>query len=361
MKILHFINNINLSWYTMLTDTLTAQQEAGHEVVAVVPPWGVNHKRLVRDGYPAVALPVRSSKLDYLAAWKLSKLLREEKADVLHTHLTSSALLGSAAARWAGVPCVASVLKMTNKRHYMRCDRLLPCSDAVMENLAEQGVPESMMKRIYTGINIDRFMEGFEGTAEARKEFGYNSNDIVLGIVARLVPMKGHEILLDAMPEVFESHPEARLLVVGDGELRPGLEEQAAKLGIRDKVIFAGTRYDLQNILESIDYSVMSSVGKEGLPVALVQTVLAGKPAIMTDVAGIREIVEDGRTGYLAPPGDAGALSAAICRALEDPEEAKRRAQTARDFVSREFDVHHTAGLIEKVYSELAGDHPGSG
>jgi len=356
MRIVHFINNINLSWYGMFTDTLRAQAARGHEVKVVVPPGGINYKRLAGDGFDAVPLPVRSSKFDYHAAWKLSRFIEKNGADVLHTHLTSSALLGSAAAAWAGVPCVASVLKMTNKRRYMRCDRLLPCSDAVRDDLTAQGVPEGLLRRVYTGINIEEFMAGFTGARAARKEFGFLPEHKVIGVIARLAPMKGHSVLLAAAPGIFAGRPEARLLIVGDGELRPALEKQAADLGVADRVVFAGTRRDLQNILESIDVSVLSSVEKEGLPVILVQSVLAGKPVVMSDVAGIREIIRDGETGRLVAPGDAGALAAAAGAALDDPAGAARMAKAAHGFVAREFDVNYTVEQMDEVYEEVRKD-----
>lgn len=353
MRILHFINNINLSWYTMFTDTVRAQQRRGHEVWTVFPPAGINYKRMVDDELPVVPLPVRSSKFDYFAAWKLSRILKKKKIDILHTHLTSSAQLGSAAARWAGIPCVASVLKMTKKRRYMKCDMLLPCSNAVMDDLLEQGAPRDFMRRIYTGIDLQKFMDGFKPGCNARSEFGYGPEHVVLGTVARLVPMKGHDVLLDAMPKIKEKHPEARLLIVGDGELRPDLEKQARDLGVDDVTTFAGTRYDLQNILAAVNVVVMSSKDKEGLPVILVQACLAACPVVMTDVAGIREIISNGETGLLIPPGDPGSLAGAVDYMLNDPVRAAEMAHAARAHVAREFDVNNTAGQMDEVYIRL--------
>ncbi len=337
----------------MLMDTLRAQERRGHEAWVVVPPGGVNYKRLKQDWARTIPLNVRSSKFDYYASWKLASILRENKIDVLHTHLTSSALLGSAAARWAGIPCVASVLKMTSKRRYMKCDKLLPCSDAVMDDLRGQNVPENFMRRVYTGIDFKRYFETGQADEDARGEFGLAKEHKVAGVVARLVPMKGHKILLDAFQGVARRHPEARLLIVGDGELRPALEKQAEHLGIKDKTVFAGTRRDLRRILNTIDISVLSSVAKEGLPVILVESVLFSRPVIMSDVAGIREVVREGETGLLVQPNDAGALAGAICNVLENPEEAAARAKAALDFVRREFDVDFTAKQIEEVYNEL--------
>lgn len=353
MRILHFVNNINLSWYNMFLDTVRAQERRGHAVKAVFPPSGVNFKRLVADGVDVIPLPVRSSKFDYLAARKLSQLLKEHEIDVLHAHLTSAAQLGSAAAHWAGIPCVASVLKMTRKNRYMKCDMLLPCSGAVRDDLLRQGVPEGMMRRVYTGIDIRRVLESNKPEPGAREEFGFEPHHLVIGSVARLVPMKGHTHLLDAAPLVLERRPEARFLIVGDGELRPQLEEQAARLGVSNAVIFAGTRLDLGRILTAMDISVLASVDKEGLPIILVESCLFEKPAVMSDVAGIREIITDGVTGRLVPPGDHAALADALCKSLECPDEAAAMAREAAALVRREFDVDNTAAQLDEIYEGL--------
>ena len=353
MRILHFVNNINLSWYNMFLDTLRAQESRGHYVRAVFPPGGVNYRRLLDDGVNVTPLPVRSSKLDYFAAFKLSRMLRADRIDVLHTHLTSSAQLGSAAARWAGIPCVASVLKITKKNRYMNRSMLLPCSGYVYDDLCAQGVPESFMRRVYTGIDLDRVLRGHDPADSARAEFGWDASHTVIGSVARLVPMKGHTHLLDAAPLVLEKHPQARFLIVGDGELRPALEDQARRLGVAGKTVFAGTRLDLHRILNAMDVSVLASVDKEGLPIILVESCLFEKPAVMSDVAGIREIIRDGKTGRLVPPREHQALAAALCATLDDPDHAATMARAARDLAAHEFDVNNTVLQIQEVYEQL--------
>lgn len=362
MRILHFINNENLSWYQMFLDTIRAQERRGHWVKVVVPPGGVNYERLLGDNVRVRALPVRSSKFDIWSAWRLSRILRADKIDIIHTHLTSSALLGSIAARWAGgVPCVASVLKITNKRHYMRCDRLLPCSDAVCDDLLQQGVPAGMIRRVYTGIDFERFFAGFDPALNLREEFRWGEEHRIVISVARLVPMKGHRHLVDAAAEVVKTHPEARFLIIGDGELRSELERQTLALRIGQYFVFAGTRTELPALLNSADVSVLASVDKEGLPIALVESALMKKPLVMSDVAGIREMVKDGETGCLVPPCDPEALAEAIVRVLDEPERARKMAEAAEKLVRREFDVNSTTLQLEEEYEKLICKRNGGG
>jgi len=337
----------------MFLDLVHAQEKRGDDVCVVVPPGGVNYKRLASDGVNVIPLNVRSSKFDYHASLKLSGILKKQKINVLNTHLTSAAQLGSAAAHWADVPCVASVLKMTKKNRYMKCDMLTPCSEAVKDDLEKQGVPESMMKRIYTGIDLGRYLKHEDKDKNCRDEFGFSREDKVFGVVARLVPMKGHSYLVQAFSEVASKHPEARLLIVGDGELKQSLENMVAELGVTGKVVFAGTRYDLVKMLNTMDISVLSSVEKEGLPMILVESVLMKKPVVMSDVAGIREVIKDGETGFLIKPGDVGGLAAAMNDVIEKPDEAASRAETAFGFVIREFDVDNTVTQLSEVYEKV--------
>jgi glycosyltransferase involved in cell wall biosynthesis len=165
--------------------------------------------------------------------------------------------------------------------------------------------------------------------------------------------MKGHRHLIDALPRVAERHPEIRLLIVGDGELRADLEAQADRLGVRDRIVFAGTRLDLRRILNSIDVAVLASVDKEGLPMILVESALMRRPLVMTDVAGIREMVTDGETGWLVRPEDSTALADALCAALDDPAEAAKRATAAEVRVRAAFDVRATTRQMDEVYNSV--------
>jgi glycosyltransferase involved in cell wall biosynthesis len=177
------------------------------------------------------------------------------------------------------------------------------------------------------GIDVDRFAAGTPVLRDGR----------LIGNVARLAPQKGHRYLLEAAPAVLERHPDARFVIVGDGELRSELERRAAPLG--DRVVFLGARGDVPDLLASFDVFAFPSL-YEGLCLAVIEAQAAGVPVVATPVGGIRETVRDGETGFLAPPGDARALAERIVYCLDRPEEARRVAETAQRGVRERFTEH---------------------
>jgi len=174
------------------------------------------------------------------------------------------------------------------------------------------------------GIDLERFGSGRPALRNGR----------LIGNVARLAVQKGHRYLLDAAPAVLERHPEARFVIVGDGELRAELERQAAPLG--DRVVFLGTRTDVPDLLASFEVFAFPSL-YEGLCLAVIEAQAAGVPVVATPVGGIRETIRDGETGFLCPSRDARALAERIVHCLDHPEDARGVAEAARRSVRERF------------------------
>ncbi|MFN2468621.1 MAG: glycosyltransferase [Gaiellaceae bacterium] len=187
------------------------------------------------------------------------------------------------------------------------------------------GRPRSFV--VPLGIDLERF-----GAAEPTLE----KAGPLVGNVARLAEQKGQRYLLEAAARVVGRRPDVRFVLVGEGELRPALETQARSLGLGDRVLFAGARDDVPDLLASFDVFAFPSLF-EGLCVAVIEAQAAGVPVVATPVGGIRETVVDGETGILVPPRDAEALAAAILRLLERPEEGRRLAAEARRRVRERF------------------------
>ena len=177
------------------------------------------------------------------------------------------------------------------------------------------------------GIDLERF-----GAAEPALE----KAGPLVGNVARLAEQKGQRYLLEAAARVVERRPDVRFVLVGEGELRPALESRARELGLGDRVLFTGAREDVPELLASLDVFAFPSLF-EGLCVAVIEAQAAGVPVVATPVGGIRETVEDGKTGLLVPPRDAQALAGAILRLLEQPGEGKRLAAEAKRRVHARF------------------------
>jgi glycosyltransferase involved in cell wall biosynthesis len=173
---------------------------------------------------------------------------------------------------------------------------------------------------VYYGIDLDRF---------ANAAPALERNGRVIGNVARLAPQKGQRFLIDAAPKVLERYPDARFVVVGEGELREDLGRRAEHAGLADRFLFTGPRDDVPELLASMDVFALPSLF-EGLCYAVIEAQAAGVPVVATPVGGVRENVVPGETGVIVPPEDPGALADAIVRLLDEPEEARRLAENAR-------------------------------
>ena len=164
---------------------------------------------------------------------------------------------------------------------------------------------------------------------------------------------KGHDLLLEAFDRLRGQFPEARLLLVGDGIRRPWVESLARARGLNGWVTFTGFREDVPDLLGAMDCFALASTRTEGVPQSLLQAMAAGVPVVASAVGGIPEAIEDGATGLLVPPGDPGALAAALGSVLKDPESAHRRAAAGRALVAARFSRERLMGRLTALYGEL--------
>jgi glycosyltransferase involved in cell wall biosynthesis len=206
------------------------------------------------------------------------------------------------------------------------------------------------------GRDLSTFRPGV-GREALRKELGLDRTVPLVGVVGRLEPQKGHAYLFEAWPSIVAEFPDARLLVVGDGSLRPRLEARAQELGVAGSVLFAGFRADIPRVLDAIDVLALPSL-YEGMPLTAIEASAMGRPVVATAVDGTPEVIREARTGRLVPPADPGALSRAIRGVLRDPLGAARMGRAGRDFVIDRFDVHRHVAATARVYRAVAGVAP---
>jgi L-malate glycosyltransferase len=294
---------------------------------------------------------------------RLAQLFRDYRVDVAHAYLFHPNLLGPIAARLAGVRAT-----VVSKRSLDRYPSLLPrlavklgnrLAQRVMVNAeaigrfvaAEEGCPHAKMVLIPNGVREDALRP--PGDAEAkRREFGLPPEARVVGAVSRLAWKKGIRHLVDATPRILESVPEARVVIAGDGPLRAELEGHAAALGVRDRVLFLGSRPDTIELMAAFDVFVLPSV-VEGMSNALLEAMAVGRPVVATDVGGNPEVVVDGATGLIVPPGDAEQLAASIRKLLEAPELAAEMGAAGRQRVLEHYQIDVMTRRIEELYDTL--------
>jgi glycosyltransferase involved in cell wall biosynthesis len=296
----------------------------------------------------------------------LVSLARRRGTRILHVHGYAAADFGRLAARAAGArlvlhehfadPRMPAYQALADRVLASLTDRAIAVSESTRSFLiGERHVPAGRVRLIYNGAPLDEFAPGgSEGRRRVRSELGLPEDALVVGSIGRLNAQKGHTHLLDAAPEALARHPDARLLIVGDGDLMDLLREKARRLPVADRVVFAGHRSDVPDVLAAVDVFCISSL-YEGTPLALFEAMAAGRPIVSTAVDGCREVLEDGVTGLLVPPGDPPALARALDRVLSDAALRGDLAHHALE-ASRRFDVRRCVEQMEDLYDEvLAG------
>jgi sugar transferase (PEP-CTERM/EpsH1 system associated) len=328
-----------------------------------------NYQPLLDEAGIKTFVQGRGSRWDVGQWWKLLRLLRSERVDILHTHLFGSNTLGRLLGRLGGVPVViAHEHWSTISPRQAQIDRLLyrlssriivPSEASKQLVMQTEKIPAGAISVLYNGVDTNRFAPpSTQARADARREFGIEDYDLLVGVVGRLSPEKGGvDNLIRAAYRLREQHRNVRLLIVGDGPVRGELEKLDAELreanaGEGSPVIFAGARQDIPRLLGAMDMFVLPSLN-EALPIVILEAMAVGLPAIATRVGGVPEIVQDGATGLLVAPGDEDALLDALSRLAADNALCARLADAGREQVRARFTIEQMVRNLETIYEEL--------
>lgn len=315
------------------------------------------------------ALSLRTPK-ELGAARQLAQRLRARRIDILHSHLFYSSLFASPIGWLRRVPVIVETPHL--REHWRHgvvkgrfivdrlvgrfVDRYIAVSEANARYLVEcKGLPARKIVRIHNGCEVERFDPQHPAPTTLRPRLGFGAEDPVLVVLARLEPQKGHQVLLQALPQVVRRFPRARVVCVGEGSLRGALEAQGAALGLSDTVRFVGYQADVRDWLALADLTVLPSL-YEGLPLVAIESLAAGRPVVATDVDGTPEVIVDGHTGLTVPPADAPRLAEAICRLLADAEERGRLGRQGRQWVAEHFTHRRQIRETEAVYLQAVSE-----
>lgn len=309
---------------------------------------------------------------DLLAYRDIRRRLREYRPDVVHTHSAKGGLLGRMAAASLGVPAIVHTVhgapfhdfqgrgaraffRYCEKFAAGRCHALISVADAMTEQLVTSHVaPREKFTTIYSGMDVTPFLHADAARLETRRELGFDAEHVVVGKIARLFHLKGHEYLIEAAAPAVKQFPELRFLLIGDGVLRAKLEAKIAAAGLTGYFRFTGL-VDPQRIpalVGAMDALVHCSL-REGLARALPQALIAGKPAISYDVDGAREVVIDGETGYLLPPRSIEPLTAALVDVATNDRRRQRMGQTGRERFTEQFRHEFMTAQIRALYQRI--------
>lgn len=353
----------------MVLHTAEELRRRGHEVCPIGPDDGSGWlAEQFRDAGFEPEVFSNTSMLDWKCVRGLGEVFKRRGIDTVHSHEFGMAVYGAAASMAYRRP---HVITMHGGRYYdTRSRRRLALRWALRRSRAAVAVsratrgdleqtlrlPPGSLHVVYNGI-VHRPGE----RAGVRAELGLDDQSVLLASVGNLYPVKGYDVLLQALHGVRETTPIAwHLAIAGRGDEETKLRATATELGLDDRVHLLGFRQDVPDILAAADIFLMPS-RSEGLPVALLESMFAAKPSIASRVGGIPEVITDGAEGVLVPPGDPVQLAAAIGRLLTDPDSRERLGRAARATAVSRFSLESMVDAYECLYlgtGTTSGDTP---
>jgi glycosyltransferase involved in cell wall biosynthesis len=368
MRVLWLIDSLTLGGAEALVPTFAraVDPERVRLQVAFLKSLGGNpfERELLAAGVPLTHLRARHLR-DVGAFRRLVRLVREQRIEVIHAHLTYAAIWGGLCARVTGVPMVATLHTAPSEaprwsREDVRerlfafalnrwCSSVVAVSEAARAQHVRRGrIDSHRICVLHNGVDLEAFAADPARRRAARAGMGLGSEPLVLTVSA-LREGKGMEVLLPAMAALIRERPELRLAIAGEGRLRTRLQDLAAENGLNGHVRWLGLRRDVPELMAAADLFVLAS-RHDAFPTAVLEAMAAGLPVVATRVGGVPEIVEEGRTGLLVGPGDPAELAAAIRALIDDPHRAAALAAAARERVRERFGARAWSRRLQDLY-----------
>lgn len=352
-----------LQLFTLLSELVQRPQ---FQIRVVLFNHGLLEQKLLERGLDVVVLDER--RLNAFSLWRaLTKTLRPFAPHIVHTHRYKETILGGLASRWAGKPRLIKTVhglrepfqgwrsarmqlygfldSLFTARYF---DTVIGVSDDIVARMAPNS-GRARVVRVHNGINLER-SRASTGRAEVRQRLGIPEAAWVLGLVGRLVRVKGVEILLRAAQILRSAIPGFRVIIVGDGPEADSLQALSKSLGLSECVLFTGFRSDVLDLLGTTDALVLSSYS-EGVPMVVLEAMAMEIPIVATSVGGLPEIVTHDETALLVPPGRPDELARACERLFATPGLAERLTRAARSRVEAEFSAPIMADRVALVYT----------
>jgi glycosyltransferase involved in cell wall biosynthesis len=341
--------------------TVNGLREIGHRAALVAHPDGELRRRAA-EGLELIPLAPRAE-LDLSAAWRLARLVKRLRPEVVHAHDAHGVAMASLALSLGGAaqsPVLVASRRVDfhlrqnsfSRWKHRQVDCFICASEAIRQMLVADGVPAERTVTVHEGIDIDHVRAA--PPVNVHEAFWLPHNAPVVGNIAALVPHKGQRHLVEAARLVVQRMPDVRFLILGEGELREMLERQVREYRLEKHVFLPGFRTDVLGCLKGFDLFAMSSV-TEGLGTALLDAMACGKAIVATRTGGIPEVVDDGVTGKLVAPRDHAAMAQAILELLNDHGGRELMGDAGRARVEASFTVERMVAGTAAVYARLAG------
>ncbi|MEX0792940.1 MAG: glycosyltransferase family 4 protein [Pirellulaceae bacterium] len=385
MRVAHVITRMIIggAQENTLYNCLDLIREYGDEVLLItgesVGPEGNLLERANATGLPVKLIPslIRniSPRHDLRAYFEIKRALREFRPDVVHTHSAKAGLLGRRAASGLRIPAILHTVhgapfhdyqSALPRRFFIACEQyaarhchhLISVADAMTDLMVQANIaPREKFTTVYSGMEIEPFLHSAPLRDEVRRELGFEPHHVVIGKIARLFHLKGHEYVIEAAKRIVRQCPHARFLWVGDGLLQDRYAQQirAANLSEYFHLVGLVPPSDIPRLISAMDVLMHTSL-REGLARALPQALLSGKPTVSFDIDGAREVVIDDRTGYLIPPGDVDQLASRLVQLIEDPTLRLKLGEQGRAHARPLFSHQRMTNQLREIYEHLLRD-----
>lgn len=384
MRILSVITRLNIGGASpMVLALTTGLKQFDHETLLVVGTPEPGEGTLEDEARAAGADVTRIPSLrrnphpvrDAVALTALVRLFRRWRPDVVATHMSKAGALGRIAGALTGVPVVHTYhgkgfhvfngglktsLALNAERLLARISAgTIVVSDVQRKEFQHLRLGDPVRQRvIHYGLPLEPFVAAAQCGAPLRAELGVGPEIKLVGVIGRVIGIKGQDIFIRAARELTHSHPAARFVIVGDGDARALFEALAAEIGIGHLVTFLGWRRDIPQVLASLDVVVLPTVlDFEGVPVAVIEALAAARPVVATNVGGVAEVVHDRNTGRLVPARDVAAMAAAIANLLDDPAAAAAMGRRGQQLAQQLFHITRYLKESDAFLREIANPH----
>lgn len=384
MRVMHVITRMIIggAQENTLFNCLDLKQIYGDDVLLVTGPADGPEGDLLQQGrggdlsvqsIPDLKRAIHPAR-DYRAYKALSRLVADFQPDVVHTHSAKGGMLGRRAA-WANrVPAVLHTVHGAPFHPYQSavarqlfrscekvaarwCHQMISVADAMTDLMVDAGVaPRDKFVTIYSGMDVQPYLDAHLHRQSVRQKYRFADDEIVIGKVARLFHLKGHDDLVTAAATVIKSNPKVRFLLVGDGILRQSLQTRIDQLGLNGHFVFTGLvpPAEVPGLMAAMDVLVHTSL-REGLARALPQALIAGRPVVTYDIDGAREVAINDQTGFLVPPGNVAELAIRIGQLAGDPVARARMGATGRQRFTDQFRHETMTRRIRETYQQVLG------
>lgn len=363
----HVIHALGVGGAEVLVDAMVRRMSDRYRcVVAVLDEVGQIGDQLRADGTVVEHLH-RQPGIDRGCARRLNDFADRENVQILHAHqytpffqaMLSRGLLGSRPVIFTEhgrhFPDLPSRKRsIVNRLLLRRQDRLIGVGGAVRQALiANEGLPAARVEVVYNGVDLEKLASPTSGARERiRSEFGFSDGDFVIIQVARLHRLKDHWTALRTMNELRRTVPNARLLIVGEGEERTDIEQNICGLSLENHVTLTGNRSDVADLLAGSDAFLMTSIS-EGIPLTIIEAMAANLPVVTTAVGGIPEMIDHERTGFLAASGDYNGLARALARLQQQPSLRNSVSAAGNAAAKRQFSLTGMLNGYSRLYEEV--------